>query len=154
MTLLVFVARGQVGCALIQQARDREIGLVGAACNICDDRSVSRAFEAGNVSIATNCAVYTEVHRAENEHEQALAVNPLGAATTARAAPERGDADHSSFDAFCLRRKPAGRARRGATEARRSALDCGKIPRAFASRRPDWRISLSRVVASLEEVGI
>jgi hypothetical protein len=32
-------------------------------------------------------------------------------------------------------------------------LDCGKISRIFASGRPDWRISLSRVVASLEEVG-
>jgi hypothetical protein len=33
------------------------------------------------------------------------------------------------------------------------ALDCGKISRIFAIGRPDWRVSLSRVVASLEEAG-
>jgi hypothetical protein len=155
MTLLVFGVGGQVDRALMQRAPTRAIGLDRAACNVCDGCSVSRAFEAGAVSVVINCVAYTAVDRAETEREQAFAVNPLGAATIARVAAERGRGpDYSSFDRFCFHRKPAGRARRGATEARRLALDCGKIPRIFASGRPDWRISLSRVVASLEEVGI
>jgi hypothetical protein len=43
------------------------------------------------------------------------------------------------------------------TPARRplnATLDCGKIARTFAIGQPDRRVSLSRIVSSLEEVGI
>jgi dTDP-4-dehydrorhamnose reductase len=86
MTLLVFGAGGQVGRAVMEQAQGRAIGLDRAACDICDDRAVLRAFEAADVSAAINCAAYTAVDRAETERPQAFAVNAQAAGAIARGA--------------------------------------------------------------------
>jgi dTDP-4-dehydrorhamnose reductase len=90
MMLLVFGASGQVGRALMEQALGCAIGLNEAACDICDERAVFRAFEAGTVSAAVNCAAYTAVDRAETEGPQAFAVNAQAAGAVARAAAAHG----------------------------------------------------------------
>jgi len=90
MTLLVFGAGGQVGRAVMEQARGRAIGLDRAACDICDERAVMRAFASADIAAAVNCAAYTAVDRAESEREQAFAVNAQGAGTVARVAASHG----------------------------------------------------------------
>jgi dTDP-4-dehydrorhamnose reductase len=90
MTLLVFGAGGQVGRALMEEAQGRAIGLDHAACDICDEAAVDRAFASGGIAAAVNCAAYTAVDRAESERERAFAINAQGAGTIARVAAAHG----------------------------------------------------------------
>src|SRR3954470_14489054 len=86
MTLLVFGAGGQVGSAVMERAGDRAVALDRAACDICDERAVMRAFASPDIVCAGNCAAYAAVDRAESEREQVFAVNAQGAGTVARVA--------------------------------------------------------------------
>jgi dTDP-4-dehydrorhamnose reductase len=90
MMLLVFGAGGQVGRALMEAAQGRATGLDRAACDICDEAAVDRAFASGGISAAVNCAAYTAVDRAESERERAFAINAQGAGTIARVAAAHG----------------------------------------------------------------
>jgi dTDP-4-dehydrorhamnose reductase len=71
MTLLVFGAGGQVGRAVMEQARGRAIGLDRAACDISDERAVMRAFAAGDIAARLNCAANTPAAPAPTEPEHA-----------------------------------------------------------------------------------
>ncbi len=88
MRVLVTGGNGQLGRSL---AKTGGIGFVFAdlpECDIADEVAVERLAE--GVDAIVNCAAYTNVDRAEDEPEEALRVNGMGAAVVARVAARRG----------------------------------------------------------------
>lgn len=91
MRILLTGANGQVGWELVQRAAGREL----IACDrngldITDAQAVSHAFAASRPQLVINAAAYTAVDRAEQEPEQALAVNRDGPAQLAAACAKLG----------------------------------------------------------------
>jgi dTDP-4-dehydrorhamnose reductase len=84
--LVILGAHGQVGRALVAQARQRPISnrAVGhAECDIGDASAVDQAIKGARFVV--NCAAYTAVDRAETEVEVANHVNRNGAGNVAEA---------------------------------------------------------------------
>ena len=91
MRILLTGANGQVGWELVQRAAGREL----IACDrngldITDAQAVTHAFAASRPQLVINAAAYTAVDRAEQEPEQALAVNRDGPAQLAAACAKLG----------------------------------------------------------------
>jgi dTDP-4-dehydrorhamnose reductase len=84
--IVVTGANGQVGWEIARLAGDHELlALDHAALDITDARAVQRVLEDNRPAVVINAAAYTAVDRAEQEPEQAFAVNrdgPFYLATT------------------------------------------------------------------------
>ncbi|AYL97103.1 dTDP-4-dehydrorhamnose reductase [Mucilaginibacter celer] len=87
-TIIVFGASGQLGSCLKHVANDRALDnihfLSSAEGNILDEVALDIVFEKYKPAFAINCAAYTAVDKAEDEIEQARAINKTGAANLAR----------------------------------------------------------------------
>jgi dTDP-4-dehydrorhamnose reductase len=90
VTILVLGAGGQVGCALVERAGPRAIGLARARCDVRVMAEVERAVSEVRPSLVVNCAAFTKVDAAETARAEAFAVNAEGAANVARAAAQSG----------------------------------------------------------------
>ena len=91
MRILLTGANGQVGWELVQRAAGRElITFDRDGLDITDAQAVGHAFAASRPQLLINAAAYTAVDRAEQEPEQAFAVNRDGAAQLAAACAELG----------------------------------------------------------------
>ncbi len=93
--ILLFGANGQVGREALQLAERqgrRVIALYRSDVDITDAESVDRAVARHCPAAIVNAAAYTAVDAAENERDQAFAVNHLGAAHIAAAAARQGAA--------------------------------------------------------------
>lgn len=85
-------AHGQVGSALLRTAPAgaHVMGTDHGRLDITDGAAVRRVVAEFRPDIVINTAAYTEVDRAEQEEEQAFAVNGRGAGNVAAAAAEAG----------------------------------------------------------------
>lgn len=91
MRILLTGANGQVGWELVQRAAGRElISFDRNGLDITDAQAVNHAFAASRPQLVINAAAYTAVDRAEQEPDQAFAVNRDGPAQLAAACAERG----------------------------------------------------------------
>jgi dTDP-4-dehydrorhamnose reductase len=84
--LVILGAHGQVGRALVAEARQRSVSnraFGHAECDISDRSAVDQAIKAARFVL--NCAAYTAVDRAETEVEAANRVNRIGAGNVADA---------------------------------------------------------------------
>lgn len=95
MRVLVTGRRGLVGGATVREfsapsSEHDVVALDRQGLDITDDDAVRRSVEAHRPDLIVNCAVYNGVDRAEDEPEQALAVNAFGVRSLARAATEAG----------------------------------------------------------------
>src|SRR5258705_4218762 len=98
--IVISGAGGMVGCFLAAQARrqGREVlALTSAQWDITDPTAAERFIQSGDVVI--NCAAYTRVDAAEEDHDLAHAVNALGPENVAHACARAGaDLIHISTD--------------------------------------------------------
>ena len=94
MRLLITGWHGQVAQALIEVAprrADIEACAVGRpALDICEVKTIERALGDIKPDVVINTAAYTDVDKAEQEPERAMALNCEGARLLAKAAAERG----------------------------------------------------------------
>lgn len=94
MKILVFGDKGQLGCHLLQAAKETGIDVAGTDlpdCDITDAADVGHALdEGGSITTVINAAAYTEVDNAENNKALAYAVNLDGPAHLAVACRQRG----------------------------------------------------------------
>jgi dTDP-4-dehydrorhamnose reductase len=92
MRLLVFGAAGQLGFELCRIAKPEGIEVVGATRREADVTKFSQvmaALEDSGCTLVINAAAYTAVDRAENDRNEAFAVNCDGAQNIARACERR-----------------------------------------------------------------
>jgi dTDP-4-dehydrorhamnose reductase len=91
---IVFGASGQLGSCLKHVAADRGITniyfLESAEANILKEDMLDVVFEKYKPAFAINCAAYTAVDKAEDEIEQARAINKTGAANLAKQCKKHG----------------------------------------------------------------
>lgn len=94
MRLLIAGGQGQVATALVDVApARREISAFAVgrpALDICEVRTIERAFGEIRPNVVINTAAYTNVDKAESEPERAMALNCDGARLLAAAAAKRG----------------------------------------------------------------
>ncbi len=94
MRLLIAGGQGQVAKALVDVAPGRaEITACAVgrpALDICEVRTIERAFGETRPNIVINTAAYTNVDKAETEPDRAMALNRDGARLFAEAAARRG----------------------------------------------------------------
>jgi dTDP-4-dehydrorhamnose reductase len=87
--IIVFGASGQLGQCLKKVAEERGISdiqfLSSSEGNVLDKNSIQATFEKYKPAFAINCAAYTAVDKAEDELEQARAINKTGAENLAEA---------------------------------------------------------------------
>lgn len=89
--ILVTGAGGQLAAAIIDEFAGSEVMALGrAALDIADPKLVSERVAACRPDVIINCAAYNKVDQAEDEPQQALAVNAFGVRSLARAAAEAG----------------------------------------------------------------
>jgi dTDP-4-dehydrorhamnose reductase len=89
--IVVTGAGGQLGRALLVQARRRGrevLGLTSAQCDITDPMAIERYVEPHDVVV--NCAAYTNVDAAEADEPTAHLVNAVGAENVAHACARAG----------------------------------------------------------------
>jgi dTDP-4-dehydrorhamnose reductase len=95
MRVLVTGRRGLVGGAIVREfsapsSGDDVVSLDRQGLDITDDDAVRRVVAERRPELIVNCAVYNGVDRAEDEPEQALALNAFAVRSLARAATEAG----------------------------------------------------------------
>ena len=94
MRVLVTGRRGLLGGATVADfGRDPAFDVVALdrqALDITDDLAVEQAVDQYRPALIVNCAVFNGVDRAEDDAQQALAVNAFGAQALARAAARTG----------------------------------------------------------------
>jgi len=78
LRIAVIGAFGQLGSDLVPLLRDRAIALGHGDIEITDPSSVARALDTARPTHVINCAAYNLVDRAEDEPQQAHAVNAIG----------------------------------------------------------------------------
>ena len=87
MKVLVFGAAGQLGQAIKKVAAQRNLKdfcfLSREEVNILDNESLKQIFEREKPGIVINCAAYTAVDLAEDEQDNAHAINCIGASKVA-----------------------------------------------------------------------
>jgi dTDP-4-dehydrorhamnose reductase len=89
MKVLVCGAGGMLGQDVVRVARSANhevVALPRAELDVTDSAAVENAVAAARPAAVVNCAAYTDVDGAEEEHEEALRVNAAGAANVAAAA--------------------------------------------------------------------
>lgn len=82
-------AAGMLGLDVLQagtRAGHEVVGVTRAELDVTDQEAVAETFERVQPDAAVNCAAWTDVDRAEQDREQAFAVNGGGAGNVARAA--------------------------------------------------------------------
>ncbi len=93
-TVLVTGANGQLGQSLQTLVLQdpslpfRFIFLDKDRLNIANEQSVKDAFKTFNPEVLVNCAAYTQVDKAEQEHEKAFEINATGVGLLAKACAE------------------------------------------------------------------
>ncbi|RYY35030.1 MAG: dTDP-4-dehydrorhamnose reductase [Sphingobacteriaceae bacterium] len=92
--ILIFGASGQLGSCFKQVAENEGLDnihfLSTADANILDVDSLKKVFEQHKPAYAINCAAYTAVDKAEDEIEQAEAINKTGPENLAKLCAEFG----------------------------------------------------------------
>ena len=92
--IIVFGGAGQLGQCLKKVAEDKGISqiqfLSSSEASILDAGSIKAAFEKYKPSYVINCAAYTAVDKAEDEADQARAINKTGAENLAKVCKENG----------------------------------------------------------------
>jgi dTDP-4-dehydrorhamnose reductase len=92
--IIVFGGAGQLGQCLKKVTEDKEITgisfLSSTEASILDVESVNTAFVKYKPAFVINCAAYTAVDKAEDETEQARAINKTGAENLAKACKDTG----------------------------------------------------------------
>lgn len=96
--LLLLGARGLLGTELARElgasfdllATSRSGGGGAEALDLCDEAALARALDHHAPRIVVNSAAYTAVDRAEEEREQAYAINATAVGTLGRLCAERG----------------------------------------------------------------
>ena len=87
--IIVFGGAGQLGQCLKKVAGEKGISqinfLSSAEASVLDAGSIDKAFEKYKPAFVINCAAYTAVDKAEEETEQAHAINKIGAENLADA---------------------------------------------------------------------
>lgn len=76
--ILITGAAGQIGNELVRRANERAIGVNHKQLDICDQGAALAFLEKHRPSIVINAAAYTAVDKAEQEPQQAFAVNRDG----------------------------------------------------------------------------
>lgn len=92
MRALVTGRRGLLGGAIVRDfaAHNEVAALDRQSLDITDDTAVQRAAQDHRPDVIINCAVFNGVDRAEDEAQQALAVNAFGVRSLVRAAASVG----------------------------------------------------------------
>jgi dTDP-4-dehydrorhamnose reductase len=92
MRALVTGRRGLLGGTIVRDfASHAEVAALDRqSLDITDDAAVRRAVHEHRPDVVINCAVFNGVDRAEDEAQQALAVNAFGVGSLARAAASAG----------------------------------------------------------------
>ncbi|MFN0219054.1 MAG: dTDP-4-dehydrorhamnose reductase [Hyphomicrobium sp.] len=94
MRLLIAGGQGQIAKALVDVAPSRSeitaFAVGRPALDICEVRTIERAFGEIRPNVVINTAAYTNVDQAESEPERAMALNRDGARLLAAAAARRG----------------------------------------------------------------
>ncbi|MGQ0457528.1 MAG: dTDP-4-dehydrorhamnose reductase [Hyphomicrobium sp.] len=94
MRLLIAGGQGQVATALVDVAPSRReitaFAVGRPALDICEVRTIERAFGEIRPNVVINTAAYTNVDKAESEPERAMALNRDGARLLAAAAAKGG----------------------------------------------------------------
>jgi len=92
--IIVFGGAGQLGQCLKKVAEERGTSqihfLSSVEASILNPEAVNTAFEKYNPSFVINCAAYTAVDKAEDEADQARAINKTGAENLAKACKTNG----------------------------------------------------------------
>lgn len=93
-TIIVFGSSGQLGSCIKKVASERAIDdihfLGSAEANILNEDVLESVFDKYKPAFAINCAAYTAVDKAEDEIEQARAINKTGAANLAKQCKKHG----------------------------------------------------------------
>lgn len=80
MKIVIFGAKGQLGCDLVEALKDDEtVALDYDEVDISDPNSISAAFKKYNPAVVINSAAMTDVPGCERDHIKAFTVNGLGA---------------------------------------------------------------------------
>ena len=86
MKILVTGVNGQVGHELVRKSSSTDLTVHGfdrSKLDITDKRNISSVVEQIKPDLLVNCAAYTAVDRAEEDHEKAFAANQYGPALLA-----------------------------------------------------------------------